>query len=51
MPIYIHVNCGCGFNADSEGNSVDDAVKVLEEAEAHVKESKHTVTIQGTVRP
>ncbi|MCS7132471.1 MAG: hypothetical protein N3F65_03380 [Nitrososphaeria archaeon] len=40
MPVSIFISCGCGFKTTS-----------LEEAEAHAKEKKHILRIQGTVTP
>ncbi len=51
MTLLIRVSCGCGFHRYAEGQRIEDVIKVLEEAEAHVQETKHIVTVSGTTRP
>ncbi len=51
MTLFIRVSCGCGFHRYAEGKNIEEVIKVLEEAEAHVNETNHTVTVSGTSRP
>ena len=51
MTLFIRVSCGCGFHKYVESQKIEDVVKVLEEAETHVQETKHIITVSGISRP